>query len=263
MENIFELAERCLYYDDIGEKLELTHEAYALCGNSFIGFDSNSDIRTIEKVKFPDKPLLMSPRNMPRRSFNSLAGKIAFFHALAHIEWVAIYLAWDIIYRFRNLPNAFYEQWLKVAYEESLHFSLISEYLKKMQVSYGDLPAHKGLWQHAENTEHDILARLAVVPRCMEARGLDVTPSMIEKFKALGDQESVAVLNRILKDEIGHVQIGSYWFKYFCVEQGFDHEEKYKQLISTCYIGKPKGPFNRELRQEAGFSNAEIDWLES
>jgi uncharacterized ferritin-like protein (DUF455 family) len=125
------------------------------------------------------------------------------------------------------------------------------------------LPAHNGLWDHAKDTADDLLAG-TMVPRCMEARGLDVTPAIIEKFKALGDEASVAILNRILTDEVGHVELGSYWFKFVCQQCGFEPEAKYQDLISQYYLGgKPKGPFNRELRKIAGFSNAELDWLEA
>ena len=132
-----------------------------------------------------------------------------------------------------------------------------------MQVEYGDLPAHSGLWDHARDTADDLPDRLALVPRCMEARGLDVTPALIEKFRLLGDEASVAILTRILTDEIGHVALGSYWFKLVCQQRGFEAETKYQELIEEYYVGgKPKGPFNRALRKTAGFSDAEIDWLE-
>ncbi len=262
MENIFSIAEYCLHHDDIERKIEITHHAWKLLESEQLSFESLDSVLSINIVKFPDKPELLKPRDMPRRRINSLSGKAAFFHALAHIEFVAIYLAWDIIYRFRGLPNKFYQDWLRVADEEAQHFTLINRYLLKMGMDYGDLPAHSGLWEHAEDTQSDILARLAIVPRCMEARGLDVTPQMIEKFKIKGDNESVLLLSRILKDELGHVKIGSYWFKTFCKQRGFNYEDKFKELITKFYSGKPKGPFNRELRIIAGFSNAEINWLE-
>jgi len=262
VENIFTVAERCLHYSDIQQKIEKTHYAKKLADSNQLSFESKATVKPISKTQFPDTPQLLAPKNMPRRGLNSPSGKIAFFHALAHIEFVAIYLAWDILYRFRGLPEQFYKDWLKVADEEALHFSLISEHLAKMGANYGDLPAHRGLWEHAEDTAGDVLERLAIVPRCMEARGLDITPQMIAKFKAQGDQESVALLTRILEDEVGHVKIGSHWFKYFCEQRKVNHEEKYVELIEKLYVGKPKGPFNRELRIIAGFSNAEINWLE-
>ena len=262
MENIFSIAEYCLHHVDIEKKIDSTHHAWELLKSDQLSFESLDSVSPISIVKFPDKPKLLKPRDMPRRRINSLAGKTAFFHALAHIEFVAIYLAWDIIYRFRGLPNKFYHDWLRVADEEAQHFTLINHHLLEMGMVYGDLPAHSGLWEHAEDTQMDILARLAIVPRCMEARGLDITPQMIEKFKIKGDNESVILLSRILKDEVGHVKIGSHWFKIFCQQRELNHEDKYKELIAKFYIGNPKGPFNRELRIIAGFSDSEIDWLE-
>ena len=132
-----------------------------------------------------------------------------------------------------------------------------------MGLDYGDLPAHGGLWEHATDTADHLLARLALVPRCMEARGLDVTPALIEKFRQLNDQKSVSILTRILTDEVGHVELGSTWFKFVCREEGLDAETEYRRLLEQYYKGgKPKGPFNRAMRIQAGFSDAELDWLE-
>ncbi|MCF6252824.1 MAG: ferritin-like domain-containing protein [Methylococcaceae bacterium] len=262
MKNIFTIAEKCLYHSDIIQKIQLTHHAKKLAESNQLSFQSADSVLAITKTKFPEHPLLLKPRDMPRRRLNSELGKAAFFHALAHIEFIAIYLAWDILYRFRGLPDVFYQDWLSIADEEAQHFTLIREHLHEMNVDYGDFPAHRGLWDHAEDTAADILARLAMVPRCMEARGLDVTPQMIKKFKIQDDQKSVELLTRILNDEVGHVKTGSYWFKLICEQRGLNYEEKYKELIEKYYVGKPKGPFNRELRIIAGFSNAEINWLE-
>ncbi|MBS4050616.1 MAG: ferritin-like domain-containing protein, partial [Methylomonas sp.] len=208
MNTIFDLAERCLFDTDITHKLEVTHQARQLAQAGQLSFEPAAPPRPIADTLFPDKPLLLMPRDMPRRRLDTRDGKAAFFHALAHIEFMAIYLAWDIIYRFRGLPDAFYRDWLKIADEEALHFELLRRHLSSFGVGYGDLPAHKGLWTHAEDTADDILARLAVVPRCMEARGLDVTPAMIEKLRGLGDDAGVAILQRIYRDEVGHVERG-------------------------------------------------------
>ncbi len=256
------MASLCLHHVDVEQKVNTTQQAKQLLLDNQLSFEALEPVLSITATKFPDKPQLLAPRDMPRRRLNSPTGKIAFFHALAHIEFIAIYLAWDILYRFRGLPDKFYQDWLKVADEEARHFTLLTAHLLEMGVNYGDLPAHHGLWEHAEDTQNDVLARLAIVPRCMEARGLDITPQMIEKFKKQGDQKSVNLLSRILEDEIGHVAMGSYWFKTFCEQKGLNHEEKYKELLGKFYNGKPKGPFNRELRIIAGFSNAEINWLE-
>jgi uncharacterized ferritin-like protein (DUF455 family) len=260
---IFEFAEAFLYSSDIDEKLTLTHHVKQLIDEKKICFGSNQAVLPIDLIKFPDKPKLMAPRNMPKRKLNSPEGLAAFFHAIAHIEFIAIYLAWDLLYRFRGLPEQFYRDWLIIADEEAQHFELIRIHLQKMGSAYGDFPAHSGLWDHAIDTAEDLLARLALVPRCMEARGLDVTPAMVEKFKRLEDDDSVTLLTRILTDEVGHVERGSYWFKYVCQQQGHKFEAMYQQTLIRYYKGKkPKGPFNRELRIIAGFSNAELDWLE-
>jgi len=262
MESIFSIAEQCLLKTDISEKLTLTHRASFLLKNQQLSFQSNGNVLSINHTLFPEKPELLSPREMPRRRLNSEKGKAAFFHALAHIEFIAIYLAWDMIYRFRGLPNSFYQDWLGIADEEAHHFTMLRKHLLIKGVEYGDLPAHKGLWDHAKDTADDLLARLAIVPRFMEARGLDVTPAMIEKFKVTGDQQSVSILSRILEDEVRHVAAGSYWFKFLCEQQSVNPEKKFQELIMKYYKGKPKGPFNREMRIIAGFSNDEIDWLE-
>jgi uncharacterized ferritin-like protein (DUF455 family) len=265
MKNLFEIAELCLYHSTIDEKLALTHHASHLLANAELDFTANHPVLAISEVQFPEKPILLSARAMPKRKLTSPDGVAAFFHAIAHVEFVAIYLAWDIIYRFRGLPDAFYKDWLRVADEEAQHFALIRTHLHTLaNMNYGDLPAHGGLWDHAQDTAHDVLARLALIPRCMEARGLDVTPALIEKFKQLDDAASVALLTRILTDEVGHVERGSYWFKTFCQQQGMEPEAKYKELIGQYYAGgKPKGPFNREMRIIAGFSTAELDWLDT
>ncbi len=262
MENIFNIAENCLYHRDIEEKLGLTEQAISLVQTNQLSFENNLPVKSSEHVLFPYRPILLAPRKLPNRSLHTDDGKAAFFHALAHIEFMAIYLAWDIIYRFRGLPKQFYLDWLKVADEEAQHFRLLRQYLHTYSIDYGDLPAHQGLWEHATDTDENLLARLAIVPRCMEARGLDVTPTMIEKLSQLNDQQGVAILQRIFQDEIGHVQLGSYWFKFFCKIQGLKSDAHYQELLRRYFKGWPKGPFNRETRIIAGFSHQEIDWLE-
>ena len=260
--NLFAMAERCLFGCDVDTLLVLTHQARAKLAAGCLSLLGRPAIRAIQQTCFPERPVLMLPRDMPRRRMDSEQGKAAFFHALAHIEFVAIYLAWDIVYRFPGLPDAFYKDWLIIADEEAQHFALIREHLRQFGMDYGDLPAHSGLWWHARDTAHDVLARLAIVPRCMEARGLDVTPGMIEKFRIAGDEQAVAILNRIYQDEIGHVQRGSFWFEQLARKAGLVPEDHYKALLLDFYKGKPKGPFNREMRIIAGFTENELDWLE-
>ncbi|MDD5229510.1 MAG: ferritin-like domain-containing protein [Methylococcales bacterium] len=262
MPNIFQFAETALHGSSCEQLLALTHEAQQLALNNKLHFESVTSAQSIENVQFPEHPILLSPREMPKRKLGTPAGLAAFFHAIAHVEFVAIYLAWDIVYRFRDLPEEFYRDWLRVADEEAQHFELLRAKLKTFGVDYGELPAHSGLWDLAQETAHDILVRLALVPRCMEAHGLDVTPPLIEKFKQLGDDDAVAILTRILTDEVGHVVLGSKWFKVLCNQQNLDVESQYQTLLLTYYKGGAlKGGFNRELRLIAGFSETELDWL--
>lgn len=264
MINLFEFAERFFLANSIEEKLVVTHYARHACiGDQLIMIDDNPQM-PIDIIGFPEKLKWQLPRDMPSRKLTTVEGVRAFFHAIAHVEFTAMYLAWDILYRFRGLPDKFYWDWLRVADEEAQHFALITAHLKTLNCKYGDLPVHSGLWEHAKETAHDVLARLAMIPRCMEARGLDVTPVLMEKFNNVGDEASILVLQRILTDEIGHVSLGSDWFRRICQQKGVDSEAHYRQLLGQYHAGgKPKGPFNRELRKQAGFSDSELDWLES
>lgn len=210
----------------------------------------------------PSRPSLRAPRDMPkRRHFGSPAGRIALLHALAHIELNAIDLAWDLIARFgvarfgdAGMPRAFFDDWVMVAAEEAEHFSLLSARLAVLGSAYGDLPAHDGLWEAAAATAHDLLARLAVVPLVLEARGLDVTPDMRRRLERAGDPDSAAVLARIYRDEIGHVAVGVRWFERLCRERGLDPETAYRDRVRRHFRGVLKPPFNRAGRDRAGFA---------
>ncbi len=207
----------------------------------------------------PERPLITAPGKVKRRRINrGREGRVALLHALAHIELNAIDLAWDIVARFaeQELPRAFFEDWVKVASEEAVHFALLSERLNALDAAYGDLPAHEGLWEAAEKTSHDLLARLAIVPLVLEARGLDVTPAMIDKLRAAEDEESAGVLEIIYRDEIGHVAIGSRWFGWLCQERGLDPVETWQGLVKTYFKGGLKPPFNEAGRTLAGFPAA-------
>lgn len=204
----------------------------------------------------PARPELRLPRDMPRRRLGKgPAGRIALLHALAHIELNAIDLAWDIVARFaaEALPRAFADDWVKVADEEAVHFGLLAERLAGLGAAYGDLPAHDGLWQAAQDTAGDLLARLAVVPLVLEARGLDVTPAMIERLEGAGDEASAAVLRVIYRDEIGHVAIGKRWFDHVAAGRGLDPEAAWQAAVRRYFKGALKPPFNAEARQAAGF----------
>lgn len=203
----------------------------------------------------PLRPVLLRPGDMPRRKVGgSREKRIALLHALAHIELNAIDLAWDIVARFDGpeLPKAFFADWVKVAAEEALHFKLISQRLAGLGAGYGDLPAHDGLWSAAVETAHDILARLAIVPLVLEARGLDVTPTMIADLKRIGDEESAEILQRIYDDEIGHVATGSRWFNGIATNRGLDPMAAWQDLVKRHFRGHLKKPFNRIGRDQAG-----------
>ena len=186
----------------------------------------------------------------------SEANRIALLHALTHIELNAIDLACDIIVRFtdQDLPDGFYDDWTRVADEEALHFTLLSDRLGVLGAAYGDLPAHDGLWEAAENTAHDLMARLAVVPLVLEARGLDVTPAMIVNLRRAGDLDSVAVLERIYTDEIGHVAIGRRWFEWAARRAGVDPVSAWQSLVRRYFKGVLKPPFNNDARDRAGLT---------
>ena len=212
-----------------------------------------------ERPARPARPDLLPPRALPRRRIGEAsAGRIALLHALAHIELNAIDLAWDIQVRFPDepLPRAFFDDWVRVAEEEAKHFLLLAERLEALGGAYGDLPAHDGLWQAAADTGQDLLARLAVVPLVLEARGLDVTPAMIGKLQAAGDRESAAILEVIYRDEVGHVAIGKRWFDWLCAQRGLAPAETWRSLVRRHFKGTLKPPFNDDARAKAGLTAA-------
>jgi uncharacterized ferritin-like protein (DUF455 family) len=259
--NLYELAEQCLYSPAIEDKLAITDQAAQSLAHRSFAFDFIRPPRPTTDVRFPKHPRQVEPRDLPRRGLNTEAGKIAFLHALAHIEFNAIHLAWDMAYRFRGMPESFYYDWLQVAIEEAAHFRALSGRLRDFGADYGHLPAHRGLWELAEHTASDVLHRLALVPRFMEARGLDVTPGMIAKLEQLGDTASVEILRMILREEIGHVAFGTRWFHYVCERRGLDPEDEYFALVRRYIRGPVRGPFNEEARRRAGFSGEEMERL--
>jgi uncharacterized ferritin-like protein (DUF455 family) len=204
----------------------------------------------------PERPALRSPKEMAkRRAFGSQAGRIALLHALAHIELNAIDLAWDLVARFagKGLPRAFFDDWVEIAAEEAYHFELLAGRLDKLGARYGDLPAHDGLWEAAAATADDLLARLAVVPLVLEARGLDVTPEMVARLERVGDIESAMILHRIYHDEINHVASGLRWFDRQCRARGLTPETVFQDRVRRFFKGELKPPFNHEARAAAGF----------
>jgi len=213
------------------------------------------------RVGRPDLPELVHPARVPTRKVKQPEGRGMLLHSLAHIEFNAINLALDLIVRFPDMPDAFYFDWLKVAKEEAYHHTLLCERLAAYGLKYGDYLAHDGLWQMAEKTKDSLLARLALVPRLLEARGLDVSPAIREKLAAVGDIESAGVLDIILRDEIGHVAIGNRWFNEVCNNENRDPIEAFEACLREYTAPYPRSPFNFKAREKAGFSEAELAWL--
>jgi len=204
----------------------------------------------------PERLLLRPPKEMAkRRAFGSPTGRLALIHALAHIELNAIDLAWDLVARFAGtgLPREFFDDWVGVAAEEARHFELLAGRLAELGARYGDLPAHDGLWEAAAATAGDLLARLAVVPLVLEARGLDVTPEMAARLERVGDTESAEILGQIYRDEIGHVASGLRWFDRICLERGLSPEAVFQDRVRRFFKGELKPPFNHQARAAAGF----------
>lgn len=211
----------------------------------------------------PARPELVAPAQVKHRSMATQEGRAALLHALAHIEFNAVNLALDILWRFAGMPDAFYRDWLRVAREEAYHFDLLRQRLAALGFAYGDFPAHNGLWDMAERTRDDLLARLALVPRTLEARGLDASPMIRNKLAGAGDAESAAIVDIILRDEIGHVAIGNFWFKRLCAEAGQEPVACYAELARRYDAPRLRGPFNLEARRAAGFDDDELAALQA
>lgn len=240
------------------EKIRLTRAAAQAWANGGLAVGALDAVP--DRPARPDIPHLVSPSAMPhRRLTRGVRGRVTLLHALAHIELNAIDLAWDIVARFAaQFPTAFAADWLKVAAEEAEHFALLAARLADLGAAYGDLPAHDGLWQSSQETAGDALARLAVIPMVHEARGLDVTPMMIGKLRAVEDEASAQVLERIYRDEIGHVAIGNRWFLWLAAERGLDDPRAaWQSLVRQHFRGALKPPFNDAARSTAGFPG---DW---
>ena len=251
-----ELACRVLTTADGREKTRISHEAAVLWFDS-VTAGKPLDIGNTQPPLFPnrpEKPELLAPRDVPRRRTGTPKGRIALLHAIAHIELNAVDLHWDIIPRFAHIdmPRGYYDDWVKAADEESKHFNLLCDRLEAMGSFYGDLVAHAGMWQAATYTATDFIGRLAIVPMVLEARGLDVTPGMINLFKSVKDTETVNALEIIYAEEVGHVAYGSKWFHFLCGRHEYDPKGCFHALVEKYFSGGLKPPFNDEKRAEAG-----------
>ena len=219
------------------------------------------DLGSTQSPGRPLRPRLVPPKDVPSRTPFTVEGRAALLHAITHIELNAIDLALDAVWRFDGMPPAFYADWLRVASEEALHFGLLRAHLQSIGYDYGDFDAHDGLWLMTQRTAGDVLARMALVPRTLEARGLDATPPLQAKFKRAGDLRAVEILGIILRDEIGHVAIGNRWYRWLCEQQGLNALDHYAVLAERHGAPRLRPPFNLEARRAAGFTGDELALL--
>lgn len=249
-------AARAVAAADLDEKTARTRQAYHRWKSRSVSLRDPGDLAPPTRPGRPEKPDLVPPTQVKRRSLNSERGRIALLHAIAHIELNAIDLALDIVARFASerMPPSFFDGWMQVAFEEAKHFNLVRDRLRQLGSDYGALPAHDGLWQAAHDTRNSLMARLAVVPLILEARGLDVTPSMRASMRAVGDEESAAVLDIIYEDEKKHVAIGAKWFRFLCAREKRDPSAAFQDLVRANFRGGLKPPFNDLARAAAGLT---------
>jgi uncharacterized ferritin-like protein (DUF455 family) len=257
MDTLRSLALDLLITADPDEKARRTRAANFMLP---VGADDDIAARGVIPGR-PVRPVLVPHTQLSKRSVHTKEGRAALVHSLAHIELNAIDLALDICWRFNGMPDAFYAQWMGVAREEALHFELLRDHLATLDCQYGDLPAHSALWDMAERTRHDILARIALVPRTAEARGLDASPPIRAKLVKAGDYDGGKILDIILRDEIGHVAIGNHWYNWLCQQRGLNPVATYAELARRHDAPRLRGPFNVEARLAAGFSPEELEWL--
>lgn len=257
----FSAVRRALRAKNVDEKLRLTRALAMQMKAGQCAFDSFGIPVAVDAKGVPDQPRLVQAKAVPKRGFGSREGRSIMMHAIAHIEFNAINLALDAAQRFADMPQDFYTDWLRIADEEAYHFELIRTHLRFLGAEYGDFPAHEGLWEMAEKTAHDVLQRMALVPRVLEARGLDVTPGIQEKLRQAGDAHAATLLDIIFADEIGHVAIGTHWFHYLCDQRQCDPDQTFLALIQEYFPRGMYGPYNVEARISAGFSDSEMQRL--
>ena len=256
----FDQVKNALLEDDPLTKAKSVDQLHADLSTP-VDLSMHQSIDMIEIPGRPAQPELVHPSKVARRKLTTEQGRVALVHAICHIEFNAINLALDAVYRFQDMPHEYYVDWIKVAAEEAKHFLLLRNRLLQLNSSYGEHLAHNGLWEMAIKTQHSVVERMALVPRVLEARGLDVTPGMIDRLEAVGDTETVGILKVILQDEIGHVEIGTRWFRYACKQQNIDSESTFIALLKQYNVAIGNGPLHVDARQQAGFSQAELKAL--
>jgi len=262
-DNAFSAAYRCLVEPDADRKVALATALESDWRGGRLAVDRDVALPAVAEAGRPERPVLVDARGLSRRGAGSAEGRAALVHAVAHIEFNAINLACDAVYRFREMPEAFFGDWIRVAAEEAQHFGLLRDRLRELGHDYGDFPAHRGLWDMAQRTAGDVLARMALVPRVLEARGLDVTPGIMARLRRAGDDRTADLLAIILRDEIGHVAAGTRWFKYLCEGRGLEPEAEYFRLLDQFLRGELRCPLHLDARRQAGFSDAELARLQA
>ena len=257
MKTVFDAARACLAAAEPEERVRLSRAGCAAwqAGELLLEWPAAPALAPPAR---PTRPRLVPPRAVPRRKLGTPEGRAALVHALAHIEFNAIGLAWDCAARFPNMPREFYADWLAVAADETRHFTMLGRRLRELGREYGDFDAHDGLWEMAGKTAHDLTARLALVPRVLEARALDVTPGMIARLRAVGDDATADILAVILEDEVAHVAAGSRWFRFECARRGLEPDATFRELVGRYWTGEPPAARNNEYRRRAGFNDAEL-----
>lgn len=263
MMSLYDAARECLAESDPVKKASLSQQFAERFFRGELSLDKNGDaVEPIKAPGRPDKPGLVPPKNLPKRGMGTTEGRACFLHAITHIEFNAMNLAWDAVYRFRDMPRDFYADFVKVASDEARHFTMLSGRLEEMGMHYGDFEAHNGLWEMAEKTAHSCLARMALVPRVLEARGLDVTPGMMARLRSVGDHASADILEIILEEEIPHVAAGTRWFLWCCEQEKKEPLKTFSDLITGLAKASIRGPYNLPARSAAGFGDIEMAMLE-
>jgi uncharacterized ferritin-like protein (DUF455 family) len=258
---LFEASAECLALADPQLKCSAVSALAGTVERGAFEWDAAFPVHPIGPPGRPSRPELVDPSQVPRRRLGSDEGRAALVHAIAHIEFNAINLALDAVYRFREMPQQYYLDWVSVAQDETRHFLLLRSRLEQLGRQYGDFPAHNGLWEMAEKTADSCLVRMALVPRVLEARGLDVTPGMIHRLRTAGDQDTIAVLEVILQEEVRHVAIGTHWFNFCCELENRNPLETFLELLQSRFTGSIRGPFNLDARARAGFTSEEMKAL--
>ncbi|MCU7940154.1 MAG: ferritin-like domain-containing protein [gamma proteobacterium symbiont of Bathyaustriella thionipta] len=267
MKNLYQEAKNCFLTADPDEKLAMSLAVAGAWDGGLLEWQEGDPLLQEPPLQLNipgrlESPVLVDVKKVKNRGFKSLQQRASLIHSLAHIELTAVNLAWDSVYRYRHLPKEYYDDWVQTAKEETQHFYLLRQSLRDMGYDYGDFPAHNELWQMAVTTADDLMARMAIVHRVLEARALDVVPFSEEKFRAMGDRQTADSLVIIANDEIGHVNAGSRWFRYRCEQEQVDPDKMFFTLMQKYLKSTPKGPFNRDARMKAGFSLIEMQELE-